>query len=107
MMLVEADAVEAEPVDLFPGRQMLGVGAHRDIRFEMLLRQWIGQPVCRAQMVQLLAVSMEIEDENLHARILQDRGLLPTHHCQNTGTPAYRRECLFVETVLRASGQMN
>ena len=44
-MLVEADAVVAEPVDLLPGVEMLGVGAHRDVGLEMRLRQRIGQLV--------------------------------------------------------------
>ena len=47
MMLVEADAVIAQPVHLFPGIEMLGVGADRDVRLEMPLAQRIGQLRCR------------------------------------------------------------
>ena len=36
-MLVEADAVIAEPVHLLPGFEMLGIGAHRDIGLEVRL----------------------------------------------------------------------
>ena len=32
MVLVEADPVIAEPVELLPGLEMLGIGAHRDVR---------------------------------------------------------------------------
>jgi hypothetical protein len=41
-MLVEADAIVAEPVHLLPDREMLGIGARRDLRIEMILRQGIG-----------------------------------------------------------------
>ena len=44
-MLVEADAVIAEPVDLLPRREMLGIGARRDVGLEMLAPQRIGQLV--------------------------------------------------------------
>ena len=39
MMLVEADAVIAQPVHLFPGIEVLGVGADRDVRLEMTFAQ--------------------------------------------------------------------
>ena len=66
-MLVEADAVVAEPVHLLPGVEMLGVGAHRDVGLEVLLAQRIGQ-LGRAvlQVVEVLAVGEQIEDEDFH-----------------------------------------
>ena len=42
-MLVEADAVVAQPVHLLPGIEVLGIGADRDIGLEMPLAQGIGQ----------------------------------------------------------------
>ena len=36
VMLVEPDPVIAEPVELLPGVEMLGIGARRDLRLEML-----------------------------------------------------------------------
>ncbi len=66
MVLVEPDAVIAEPVHLLPGLEMLGIGAHRDLGFEVLLRQRIGQLVADLQMVELFAIGQEIEDEDLH-----------------------------------------
>ena len=65
-MLVEADAVVAEPVELLPGLEMLGVGAHRDVGLEVLLGQRIGQLVADLQMVEVLAIGQQIEDEDLH-----------------------------------------
>ena len=34
-MLIEAEAVIAEPVDFLPGVEMFGVGAHRHVGFEV------------------------------------------------------------------------
>ena len=66
MMLVEADAVEAEPVGLFPRGEMLGIGPDRNVRIEMLPRQRIGQLGSHFQMVELLAIGEEIEKKHLH-----------------------------------------
>ena len=38
VMLVEADAVIAEPVHLLPRLEMLGVGPHRDVSLEVAVR---------------------------------------------------------------------
>jgi hypothetical protein len=66
-MLIEADAVIAKEVQLLPGIEVLGVCTHRDIGFEMLLAERIGQLRPRLQMVEILAVGEEIEDEDFHA----------------------------------------
>ena len=54
-MLVEADAVIAEPVDLFPGIEVFGIGARGDRGIEMLAPQGIGQLVIDLQMIEMLA----------------------------------------------------
>ncbi len=38
MVLVEPDTVITEPVELFPGFEMLGIGPRRDIGFEVSVR---------------------------------------------------------------------
>ena len=42
MMLVEAKTVIAETVDLLPRVEVLGIGAHRDVWFEMPCGERIG-----------------------------------------------------------------
>jgi hypothetical protein len=66
MMLVETDAVIAEPVELLPGCEMLLIGARRHRRAEMPAGQRIRQLAADLQMFELLAVRQEIEDEDLH-----------------------------------------
>jgi len=36
-MLVEPDAIVAQPVELFPGLEMLGIGPHRDLALKVFL----------------------------------------------------------------------
>jgi hypothetical protein len=50
MVLVEPDPVIAEPVEFLPGLEMLGIGARRDLRPEVLLRERIGQFAADFQM---------------------------------------------------------
>ena len=74
MMFVEADAVIAQAIQLLPGVEMLGVGPHRDVRFEMPFAQRIGQLRPGLQMVEVLAIGEEVEDEDFHARKLAPPG---------------------------------
>jgi hypothetical protein len=67
VMLVEPDAVIAQAVELFPGFEMLCIGACRYLRLEKLLGQRIWQLVVDFQMIELLAIRQEIEDEDFHA----------------------------------------
>ena len=78
-MLVEPDPVIAEPVELFPGFEVLGIGPRRDLGFEVFVGQRIGQLVADLQMFELLAVRQEIEDKNFHSLplTLPLRGSLP------------------------------
>src|SRR5471032_901838 len=67
MMLVEADAVIAQPVELLPRVEMLGVGPHRHLGLEVLLAQRIGQlGVPALEMIEILAIGEEIENEDFH-----------------------------------------
>ena len=66
MMLVEADAVIAEPVELLPCREMLGIGARRDFGLEVLLAKRIGQLAADFQMFELLAIRQQIKDKDFH-----------------------------------------
>jgi hypothetical protein len=56
MMLVKADAVIAEPVHLLPGFEMLGIGAHRDVRFEIAVGERIGELDADLEMLELFAI---------------------------------------------------
>ena len=67
VMLVEADAIIAEPVELLPGGEMLGVGARRDLGREMLSRQRIGQLAADFQMFELLAIGQQVKDKDFHS----------------------------------------
>ena len=64
MMLVEADAVEAEPVGLLPRCEMLGIGADRDLRLEVLARQRIRQLGPDLQMIELFAIGQQIKEKD-------------------------------------------
>ena len=66
MVLVEPDAVIAEAIEFFPGRDVLGIGPYGDLGFEVLVGQWIGQLVADLQMIELFAVGQEIKDEDFH-----------------------------------------
>jgi hypothetical protein len=65
-MLVEPDAVIAQPIELFPGFEVLGIGAYCDVGLEMLLRQRVGQLASDLQVFELLTVGQEIEYKNFH-----------------------------------------
>jgi hypothetical protein len=69
MMLVEPQAVVAELVDQFPGVEVLGVGADRDLGFEMAAGERVRQFGADLQMIELFAISQQIEDEYFHGRI--------------------------------------
>src|SRR5262249_50011928 len=66
MVLVEPDPVIAQPVELLPSLQMLGISPHRDFGFEVFLWQRIGQLVADFQMLELLPICQEIEYEDFH-----------------------------------------
>src|SRR6516165_8199194 len=65
-MLVEPDAVIAQPIELLPGFEMFGVSPRRDLRFEIFLLQRVGQLAPDLQVLKLFTVSQEIEYKNLH-----------------------------------------
>src|SRR5438105_9740349 len=68
-MLVEADAVVAELVQLLPGVEVLSVGPHRDLRLEVFLFEWPGQfRGAIFQMFQVLAIRQQIENKYPHER---------------------------------------
>ncbi len=67
VVLVEADAVKAEPIHLLPGGEMLRVRAHRDLGIEVALFQRPGQLACAIlEVIQMLPVGQEIKDKDLH-----------------------------------------
>ena len=71
VVLVEPDAVIAEPVELLPGLEVLGVGAHRHLRPEESLRQRPWQlALAILEVLQVLAVRHQIKDKDSHARVL-------------------------------------
>src|SRR5664279_5059206 len=69
MMLVEADAVITEPIHFLPGIEMFGVGPNGDVGLEISVRQRVGEFAANLEMVELFAVSEQIEDEYLHGRV--------------------------------------
>jgi hypothetical protein len=92
MMLVETDAVIAEAVQLFPGGKVLGVSADGDLRPEITFRQRIGQLAADLQMIELLAISQQVEDKDLH-RVLPKAllpALLAAEHSQAGGSRQLR-----------------
>ena len=66
MMLVEADAVIAEPVKLLPGFEMLGIGAYRDGRLEISLAQRIRQRRSIDEIVERLGIGQQVKYEDFH-----------------------------------------
>jgi hypothetical protein len=66
VMLVEPDAVIAQAVELFPGLEVLGIGARGDLGLEVFLWQWVGQFVVDLQVLELLTICNKIEDKDLH-----------------------------------------
>ncbi len=77
MMLVEPDPVIAEPVHLLPGGEMLGIGARRDFRLEVLFRERIGQFAADLEMLELFAIRQQVKDEHFHCACLPP---LPVRH---------------------------
>jgi hypothetical protein len=69
-MLVEADAVIAQPVHLLPRREMLGIGAHGDVGLEELPAERIGQFRADFHVLEVFAVGQQVEDKDLHAILL-------------------------------------
>jgi hypothetical protein len=62
MVLIEPDAVIAEPVEFLPRLEMFDIGARGDLRVAVFLRQFVGD----FQVFELLTVSQEIEYEDFH-----------------------------------------
>jgi hypothetical protein len=77
MMLVESDAVIAEPVHFLPGIEMFGIGANRDVGLEVPVRQRVGQLAADLEMIKLFAVGEQIEDENFHGVLPWEFGAPP------------------------------
>src|ERR1700691_2296696 len=74
MMLVETDAVIAEAVHFFPGVEMFGIGADRNVGLEVAVGQGVGQLAADLEMLKLFAISEQVEDENFHGRFLLKNG---------------------------------
>ena len=90
MVLVEADAVVAQAVELLPRVEMLGVSAHRHVGLEMLLAERIGQLGALLDMVEVLAVGEQVEDEDFHGpRLAPQR---PTYKGGDRAMPASGRQ---------------
>ena len=70
MMLVKAQPVVAELIDQLPGVEVLGIGADRDLGFEMPAGERVGQFGSSLQMVELFAIGQQIEDKNFHGGVL-------------------------------------
>ena len=66
MVLVEPDPVISQMIEFFPGLEVLGISPRGDFGFEVFLWQCVGQLVVDLQVVELFAVSQEIEYEHLH-----------------------------------------
>ncbi len=67
MVLVEADPVIAQPVEEFPGVEMLLIGALGGRGIEMALGQRVGELRFAAfQMVEIGVIGQEVEDEDFH-----------------------------------------
>ena len=66
VVLVQADAVEAELVHLLPGFEVLCIGARADLRIEMIARQRVGDVLVALVVVEVLAVGQQVEDEDFH-----------------------------------------
>jgi hypothetical protein len=62
----EAETVVAETVDLLPGIEVLGIGAHRDVGPEVTRRKRVGEFAAHLQMVEVFAVGEQIENEDFH-----------------------------------------
>src|ERR1700722_16225247 len=69
MMLVEPQTVIAQLVDQFPGIEVLGISADRDLGLEMTAGEGVGQFGAGLQMVELFAISQQIKDKNFHGRV--------------------------------------
>ena len=66
VVLVQADAVVAEPVHLLPHREMLLVGARRDLRLEIGARQRKRHVPPRLELVEVAVIGQQVEQEDLH-----------------------------------------
>ena len=66
MVLIEPDPVITEAVQFLPGFEVLGIGSRRYLGLEIFLRQRIGQLVVDFRVLELLAISKEVEDKDLH-----------------------------------------
>ena len=66
VVLVEPHPVIPQAVELFPGLEVLGIGPRGDFGLEIFLGQRVGQLVVDLQVLELFAVSQEIEYEDLH-----------------------------------------
>jgi len=53
-------------IELFPGLEVLGIGACGDVGLEIFLWQRVGQFVADFETLELLAIGQEIENEDLH-----------------------------------------
>ena len=65
-MLVQADAVIAEPVHLLPHGEMLLVGARRGLGIEIRFRQRKGHVPPGLELVEMTVEREKVEQEDLH-----------------------------------------
>ena len=66
VVLVQPDAVIAEPVHLLPHREMLLVGARRDFRIEIRARQRERHMTAGLELVEMAVERQQVEQEDLH-----------------------------------------
>ena len=70
VVLVQPDAVVAEPVHLLPHGEMLLVGARRDLRLEIGARQRKRHVPAGLELVEMAVERQEVEQEDLHERLV-------------------------------------
>src|SRR5258708_31668900 len=67
-MVGEAGAGIAQAIGLLPWLEMLGIGAHGNVRLEVLLAERIGQLDALFDVVEILAIGEQVEEEDFHVR---------------------------------------
>ncbi len=71
VVLVHPHAVEAQPLHLGPGVQMLPIGLDRRLRLEVAGEELARQPAVLAEPVDVRLVVHQVEDEDLHSALLR------------------------------------
>src|SRR5262249_60921807 len=66
VVLVEADAVEAQLLHQGPGVQVLTIVPHRELRAEVLRGQRVGQLAVDLEVIEVLGIRQQVESEDPH-----------------------------------------